>query len=431
MASRKRIEQHSTAGVTIQLHLVGMIVFSVSLVLASALATYGVVKIRNAGGGAKAPDSAALLPATNHYGMVDLKEANVPPWGQLIERDIDLQRPEEYAAFQINTNNAETWTFEGMNPSAVRALMQSSGLAAGQIDRALAPASLLYTNASTVVTPDSDLVFSLAPGARSELYAVLARCAANPLMQFPFFFPGDSFDSHFDKSKISAATLALLKKALYQRGDAQCFSDLEALMRSIPDETERLQTIEALSHQSAVLLGVRIWPDTDIDKLINYWSAPGVRQMDLRPFLDSLKREPEGSAASILYFLPPFARSRLYTYPLPSQAGDPAVDCHWTTMNFFNETPDNRFSEPKYTVDYLQAHYYRIARPGRYGDRIFLLNKKGEAIHSAVYLADDLVFTKNGNNSAQPWTLMHLKDMVAGYTTDCAPEVVVYRNKSS
>jgi hypothetical protein len=260
---------------------------------------------------------------------------------------------------------------------------------------------------------------------------VLARSGANPLMQFPFCFPGNSFGTRVDKSKISAATLALLKKTLYQSGGAQRFSDLETLLRCIPDETERLQTVEALSHQSAILMGVRIWPDTDIDKLISYWSAPGVRQMDLRPFLDSLKREPEGSAASILYFLPPFARQRLYTYPLPSQAGDPVVDCHWTTMNFFNETPDNRFSDPKYTVDYLQAHYYRIAKPGRYGDRIFLLNKNGAAIHSAVFLADDIVFTKNGNNASQPWMLMHLKDLVAAYTVDTAPEIAVYRDKGS
>jgi hypothetical protein len=431
MAAKKRIEPHSTAGVTIQLHLLGIVVFSVALVLASALATYGFVKIRDAGGGVPAKGSITFLPTTNYYGIVDIKETNVPPWGQLVERDIDLQRPEEYAAYDIKTNCLETWTFTDMNPDAVRGVLQSSGLTAAQMDAALSPASMVYTNSSTVITPDCDLVFSLPPGPRSKLYSVLARFSPNELMQFPFCFPGNSFDTRVDKSKIGAGTLTMLKRALYPRGDAQCFSDLGALLRCIPDESDRLQTVEALSHQSAVLLGLRIWPDTDIDNIVNYWSAPGVRQMDLRPFLDSLKREPEGSAASILYFLPPFARQRLYTYPLPSQAGDPVVDCHWTTMNFFNETPDNRFSEPKYTVDYLQAHYYRIAKASRYGDRIFLLNQNGEAVHSAVYLAGDIVFTKNGNNAAQPWTLMHLKDLVAEYTTGTAPDVAVYRNKSS
>jgi len=427
MAAKKANGNHSDAGVTIQLHLLGIVVFSVSLVLASALVTYGVVKVYEAGDGRSYP---RLYAATNSSGTVEIEATNVPPWGQLTVRDIDLEQPEEYAAYEIDTNRVETWTFEGMNADAVRSVMQSSGLPEEQIERALSPACIIYTNSNTVVTPDRDLVFALPPEARAKLYAVLGRFAANELMQFPFCFPGNTFDARVDKSGISGATLAILQNALYPRGDAQCFSDLAALLHGIPDEAERMQTVKALSHQSAVLMGIRVWPDSDIDKIINYWSVPaGARLMDVRPFLESLKREPNGGAASILYFLPPFARARLYTFPLPAQPGDPAMDCHWTTMNFFNETPDNRFSDPKYTVAYILSHYYTIARPSMYGDLIFLLNKKGDAIHSAVYLADDIVFTKNGNNSAQPWMLMHLKDLVAEYSADGAPDVVVYRNK--
>lgn len=344
-------------------------------------------------------------------------------------RDIDLEQPEEYVAYEIGTNRAETWTFQKMDPDAVRAVMQSSGLAPDQIAQALSPASLIYTNSDTLITPDQELVYSLSPAARSKLYAVLERFAPNELMQYPFCFPGNSFDDGVDKSKISPATLALLQKTLYPRGNAECFSDLQALLGGIPDENQRLQTVEALSHQSAVLMGIRVWPDSDIDKILGYWSWPaGVHLMDARPLLDSLKRAPNGGAISILYFLPPFARARLYTYPLPSQPGDPSMDCHWSTMNFFNETPDNRFSDPKYTVDYLLSHFYKIGKPGKYGDRIFLLNKNGDAVHSAVYLADDIVFTKNGNNSAQPWMLMHLKDLLAEYTVDGPPDMIVYRD---
>jgi len=429
MAAKKRNANHSDAGVTIQLHLLGIIVFSVSLVLASALVTYGFVKVHEASGGGR--NSPKLYAVTNSIGTVETEMTNVPSWGQLTVHDIDLEQPEEYVAYEINTNRVETWTFEGINPDAVRTVMRSSGLSEEQTEKALSAASMIYTNSNTIVTPDSDLVFSLPPETRAKLYAVLWRFNSNELIQFPFCFPGNSFDTRVDKTRISDATLALLQRMLYPRGNAQCFSDLEALLHSIPDEAERMQTVKALSHQSAVLLGIRVWPDSDIDKIINYWDATGVRVVDVRPFLDSLKREPTGGAASILYFLPPFARARLYTYPLPSQAGDPAMDCHWSTMNFFNETPDNRFSDPKYTVDYLLSHYYKIARPTKYGDLIFLLNKNGDAVHSAVYLADDIVFTKNGNNSAQPWMLMHLKDLLAEYSTDSAPEIIVYRNKNS
>jgi len=53
-----------------------------------------------------------------------------------------------------------------------------------------------------------------------------------------------------------------------------------------------------------------------------------------------VKGLPHGGTVSMLYFLPPFARSRLYTYPLPSQPGDPVLDCHWSTFNFSSIEPD-------------------------------------------------------------------------------------------
>jgi hypothetical protein len=428
MAAKNKNGSRSDAGVTIQLHLLGIIVFSASLVLASALATYGFVRVHDNAGGGRNSSKPHL--ATNFIGTVEIETTNVPAWGQLTVRDIDLEQPEEYVAYETGTNDVETWTFEGMNPDAVRTVMQSSGLLEEQIEKALSPACLTYTNTNTVITPDNDLVFSLSPDARARLYAVLRRFSSNGMMQYPFIFPANTFDTRVDKSGMSDETLALLQKALYSRGDGQCFSDLEALLHSIPDDAERMQTVKALSHQSAVLLGIRVWPDSDVDKIINYWSWPaGIHIVDVRPFLDSLKREPNGGAASILYFLPPFARARLYTYPLPSQPGDPTMDCHWTTMNFFNETPDDRFSNPKYTVNYLLTHYYKIGKPTVYGDLVFLLNKNGDAIHSAVYLADDIVFTKNGNNFAQPWMLMHLKDLLAEYSVDGPPDVIFYRNR--
>lgn len=100
-------------------------------------------------------------------------------------------------------------------------------------------------------------------------------------------------------------------------------------------------------------------------------------------------------------------------------------------MNFFNEVPDDRFTDPAYTVKYLEANYYQIANPTKYGDIIlFLDGDSNNAIHSAVYLADDIVFTKNGNNMAQPWMLMHLKDLTMKYESDGPGRMLIYRNRS-
>ena len=431
MAALKSKRSANAGRVTIQLHLVGVIVFSLALVLASVLVTYGLLKHGSASAKSSTAHSAAPEMASENS---EEELTDVPPWGQLVTRDIDLQQPEEYVAYETGTQRVETWLFTGTTPAQVKAILQSCGLTPTQVDRALSAALATYTNASTVILPDEDLVFSLTPAMRSKLYSAIVQSSGsngNELFQFPFCFPGSSFEARIDKTKINPATLAMIRKLLYPRGNAQCFSDLRTVLKKIADDRERLELVKMLSHQSAVLLRIRVWPDTDVDKLIGYWNWPNAaREINIRPLLESMTRLPEGGSVSILYFLPPFARQRLYTFPLPAQAGDPSMDCHWSTMNFFNATPDNRLSEPKYTVDFLKSHYYLIGKATAYGDRIFLLDQNGNAIHSAVYLADDIVFTKNGNNYTQPWMLMHLKDLIAEYTTDTAPNVAIYRDRS-
>lgn len=427
MAIKKNGGQKPAGAVTIQLQLAGLVIFSVALVTAAALVTFGLVKFAG-----KEKSGARLYAEMNADGVLDMEQTNMPPWGQLTVRDLDLEQPEEYVAYEIATNSIPQWIFENQTPEQARALMQSCGVPPEAIAAALSPQCLTVTGANTIVKPDRLTVLSLPPEVRAKFYIALSHFNGNQLIQFPFCFPGKTFETWFTENRIGAHALTLLKKTIYPRGDGQCFSDLETVLRELPDEAERMRLVKALSHQSAVLLGIRVWPDTDVDKLIGYWAWPdGVKLLDVKPLLESLKSRPNGGAAGIVYFLPPFARQRLYTYPLPSQAGDPVMDCHWSTMNFFNETPDNHFSNPAFTVNYLKQNYYQIAKATAYGDRIFLLDKNGNAIHSAVYLADDIVFTKNGNNYAQPWMLMHLKNLLSEYTADAPPQVAVYRSKSN
>src|SRR5262249_27866084 len=147
--------------------------------------------------------------------------------------------------------------------------------------------------------------------------------------------------------------------------------------------------------------------------------------------LESLKRLPNGGSLNVAYALPPFARQRLYTFAAPvGKAESRTMNCHWSTLNFFNDQPDDRMADPTYAVPYVENNFWVIAHPSRYGDRIFLLNSSGEAVHSAVYIADDIVFTKNGQGIAQPWLLMHMKDMLSYYSSLEPVSVIVYRERS-
>jgi hypothetical protein len=107
------------------------------------------------------------------------------------------------------------------------------------------------------------------------------------------------------------------------------------------------------------------------------------------------------------------------------------MDCHWSTFNFCNDTPDNRFNDPSFAVDYIRKNFYQIAAPSVYGDIVLLMNDRQEIKHSAVYLADGLVFTKNGNNYRQPWMLMHISDLLDTYPDQPTMKVIYMRRKSN
>jgi hypothetical protein len=52
-------------------------------------------------------------------------------------------------------------------------------------------------------------------------------------------------------------------------------------------------------------------------------------------------------------------------------------------------------------------------------------------VHLCVYLADDLVYTKNGLNSMQPWVIMKLDDVLACFPSDKERRLLVFRARDS
>ena len=84
-------------------------------------------------------------------------------------------------------------------------------------------------------------------------------------------------------------------------------------------------------------------------------------------------------------------------------------------MNFFSNPPDNRVNDMTYLRELLKSDYQPINQPTQLGDVVFLATAKDAVIHAAAYVADDIVFTKNGESYTQPWILMHMQDMVDTY----------------
>ena len=82
----------------------------------------------------------------------------------------------------------------------------------------------------------------------------------------------------------------------------------------------------------------------------------------------------------------------------------------------------------------IEAEYSPVSEKladADFGDVIFLQNESGALVHSAVYIADDIVFTKNGSGLNQPWIYMKMEDMLPFYR---APNeqirFLIYRRKA-
>jgi hypothetical protein len=353
-------------------------------------------------------------------------------WGDLQEWDIRLEQPLEYVGFEKTTEKGPFWSFGTLTEQAVHDLLIASGCSEDQAKR-LIQSRMSGTGAIFVLQPDPETILSLTPETRSKLYLALSQNQSNRFQDTPYFIPDGNVDELFSGHKeFGFKGISLIKKLCYQRNGFTYFSDPEVVLKALDSDQRRLAFMQVLTGQNAVLARLLIRPESDIDKPLNYWalSMHGVLLKDLMPLLQAQKREPNGGSLSILYLLPSMARERLFTSPLPPQNdGQKLPDCHWTALNFFNANPDPRMNDNGYASQFIQNNYYEVAKPSIAGDLVLLVNQSGQAVHSAVYLADDLVFTKNGINYAQPWILMHIKDMQGNFSALEPVKVAYFRRK--
>src|SRR5258707_15777540 len=103
----------------VQMSLPGLIAFSVSLVVATGLLTWFLV------GRAHTPKAIAPLATDIEHGK---SPKQIPPWGELVKYNIQLERPEEYAAFEFDNSSNRDWTFGGASLAQARQVMLNCGV---------------------------------------------------------------------------------------------------------------------------------------------------------------------------------------------------------------------------------------------------------------------------------------------------------------
>jgi len=351
------------------------------------------------------------------------------PWGDLRIVNIVIEPPEESLVGQLDFQKP-TWFFKGYTTNEFDGLLRSAGLSPEQQAELKKAAVWSLSKVGCTVSPQDEFTMDLSSESRAALYSALSIFPENLYQNEPFRFKADMADNWFAKSDVPEATIALVRRLTYTRGSAILFSDPHLVLPRLGSDLERVKLLKALSRQSTLIVKLHVTPDTDIMSLVNYWATQNDLEKDIKPLIESVSRIPGGFNIDITHFLTRFARKRIYTYPrADGDPGEMVYDCHWNSMNFWNDPPDNRFADKAYVIHTLETDYESVLDGYRFGDIILFMKSDTEAIHSAVYIADNIVFTKNGPSQHSPWILMQMDMLTSHYETNVDLKIRGYRKK--
>ncbi len=354
------------------------------------------------------------------------------PWGDLVYSRVVIEPPDSLIpSTELRVTPRPVWFFGGMTPAELTRWWESVPLRPEERAVLTSPVAWDVGADGVRVRPSPDLVLGLSLEARTRIYSQLSHFAENPSQATPFRFRADSAEEWLRDGGLSPETLALVKPLVYRRGPSLLFSDIEIVLSRIPSQVERVRLVKTLARRTTLMVQLRIHPDTDVDALESYWGR-GQRSRDIGPLLRSLQRRDRVVAIDLIHLLPRAPRQLLYTYPLPDATGQfPFLDCHWTSINFFSLQPEQKSTDHIAVAATIDRDYYLVTGKPTLGDIIMFARPDNSIIHSCIYLADDLVFTKNGGQSVSPWILMTLADVKAFYPSEEPIELQYYRAKAN
>ena len=351
------------------------------------------------------------------------------PWGKITAQPILIEAPANLLSVNFRLGD-DRWYFQARTPAEVGSILRKAGLTEAQIAQiqpTLQPVK--DSDGLLAALPPPALVRSLDADVRSKLYDTLALIPQNFAQSEPFRTTALHLDAWLDAEKLPPELVKEVKGLMWRRGSGLFFSDYNLVADSITSPALKIELLKQLTHKASVLLTLEVPPGDAVGELVGYYGVNG-RRAKIEPILRALS-EAGGGTLGLSNMLPAFARSRLYRYPEPLAGSDLGPACHWTSFNFLNSEPDDSLHEVDGIEKVLREKYEAVQGEPHFGDVVLLTLPDGSSIHSATYIADDIVFTKNGPSLATPYLLSTVKEMLAFYPNSESIRLTYYRLKGA
>lgn len=356
------------------------------------------------------------------------------PWGRLTYYHFYLEAPDHVVAQFPLPNTTTKWIFNADEAHNIGPILRDAGMPAAAVERMTGTRRVVQDGRFAHVFPLHADLEALPPETRAAVYKVLARNPANTFHYFPVFFLADSVEEWARDSDIPQRLQESIKTLSYRAGDALVFSDVPLLLSRADTVAEARFIMQKLTRVRTLMPRLEISPTDNLPELVNYWTTGlGLRRREIEPLLRAIVRTQGVSNLDLVHLLPPLSRKLLYTYPDTSHAMEGRLpDCHWTSLNFFKFNPEPYLLDGKLATSTVKEEFEHVEGDCKYGDILMFIRSDGRAVHSANYLADDLLYSKNGSNMLAPWLLMRRADLDKLYGVSTGEtRVEIFRHKKT
>lgn len=318
--------------------------------------------------------------------------------GTLALRDIWLETDEAHVRPQDCDELPPAWGA----PDRARfdAALSRAGLDDATRARVLSGAQCDANGCAT--TPPDEVVAVLTPAQREGLYLAMRDYPQAVMLRAPFQRPVSRPPFSSDP-RLPPSARAVIAAGEWTHGETRYFSDLPWLCHRVPDGIERVAFFRVMRARSGLDVSVRVRRGDDLDAVARWWAA-GSSAGEVRARLERALADGSG-AVPLRDLLPPAMRTRLGTYPPRGTR----YDCFWTALNFFSPTADVAPYANRADFDNATAQWREVPLDAlRFGDALAFRTPDGTTRHAAVYLAEDLVLTKDGWSMHRPWEVSRL-----------------------
>lgn len=369
-------------------------------------------------------ETTSVFPSTY---VEDAFVGNLGPWGNLEHLWFSISPPIDFVQHYQFDPLLHPWQFPHCTREQVAEFLARCGLSAPDVGRLLERVTEDVATQGISLFPSPAALRELPSIVRTRLYLWLSQLNPVSWQANAFRFCGNSLDEWFRNAPLSPKTIELIRPYVYRHGPFLMFADLPAVSGELSDREELVRLVKVLAREITLLIKLHVRPGENIEPLVRYWGRGG-RAKEVRPILESLAHFRRGQSIDIVHLLPPFARRLLYTYPRPSNDGhDELRDCHWTSLNFFADQPNDSLLNMNAVLQTIVGQWQPLEGEPALGDLGLFHDERNDVFHSAIYVADDVFFTKNGPSLTRPWMLMTREQLLHFYPQDAATQVKFYR----